>query len=158
MAKAAKALTNNYDGLTIDRYVKQVTALWDDLDSATGNHLNKTGKIRKSIAGVLEEAKAAGIPKFAMRPLLKLEMHKRQMTKIMDDLESEHKAELKQIAQARQDRVQMNLFGWIELSATEKKEIAAARKKKFKGVSGDDLTAAAKAAGEGDIDATAGNA
>jgi len=162
MAKSAKETSitqNTYDGVTIDRYLNRVAECWDKLDSLTGSHMNACGKVRKSIAGILEEAKQDGIPKTAMRALLKLEQHKRSMKKIMGKLEREDAAEMKQIAIARQDRVQLNLFGWAEISPAEKKAAAAARRQKFKGVSGADLAAVAEKIGEpAAIEETAGTA
>lgn len=159
MAKSAKAMTSNYDGATLEKFIKAVAAHWDDLDAATGTHLNRTGKIRKAIAGIVEEAKAVGVPKRAFRAQLKLEHCKRQMKRILEDLEREQRDELKQMAEARADRAQQNLFGWIELTAKEKAEIKAAKKKKYSGISGSDLDKAAVAAGDTSaIETTAGTA
>jgi hypothetical protein len=155
MAKAAKAAgSNDYNGKQVNALVKRVMDCHDELDELTGAHMNRCGKVRKRIAGVIEEAKAVGIPKPVMKLQVEIELAKRKLRAKKDDLEPEIVIEARLVAEARNDEMQNNLFGWTRENRPTKAKIVASRKKLGKdapkdeaeaeGEAGSDLTASGK--------------
>lgn len=157
MAKAAKAAaSNDYNGKQVNGLVKRIMDCHNELDELTGAHMNRCGKVRKRIAGVVEEAKALGIPKPVMRLQIEVELAKRKLRNKKEDLEPEIAMEARLVAEARDDRMQFDLFNWTKDNKPTKAKIIASRKKLGKDApkegeteaaeeDGSDLTASGKA-------------
>jgi hypothetical protein len=128
-ATAAAASTADYDGKKIDALLKKVMGKHDELDSLAGSHMKKCQTVRKGIAGLIEEAKAIGIPKRIMRLQITIELGKRKLKSAIDDLEREDQIEARLVAEARKDGVQMSLFGWTKENKPTKDAIKKARAK-----------------------------
>jgi hypothetical protein len=131
MAKPATAAagTNDYDGKAIDAFLKKIMGKHDELDSLAGGHMKRCQTVRKGIAGLIEEAKAKGVPKRIMRLQVEIELGKRRLKAKMTDLEREDQLEARLVAEARKDSVQMSLFGWTAANRPTKDKIKAARAK-----------------------------
>lgn len=130
MASSAKtAAPADYNGKTIDAFLKRVMVCHDEIDELTGSHMNRCGRVRKRIDGIVEEAKAKGIPSKIFKFNVKVELKKRSIQADKEKLENEEAIEARLVAEARDDKMQMSLFGWDKANKLTKTEIKAAREK-----------------------------
>lgn len=99
MAKPAHA-SNQYDKNTVNTLLKKIDGFHADLESERGSYMSRCRNIRESIQGVLDEAKAAGIPQKEMRTWIKIRQNEDRTAKLYHELEPDQQLNLQMIAEA----------------------------------------------------------
>lgn len=99
MAKPATT-TNQYDRTILNSLLKKIDGFHTDLESERGSYMSRCRNIRESIQGVLEEAKAAGIPQKELRTWIKIRTNEAKTSKLYHELEPDQQQNLQMIAEA----------------------------------------------------------
>jgi uncharacterized protein (UPF0335 family) len=89
MAEAEPAPSNGYPKTKVKDFVKRVETLEADIEDAHMKYMSKVGKIKADISDVLDEAKAAGLPRKELKKVLQTRKKEKQIEKLRDDLESD---------------------------------------------------------------------
>jgi chorismate mutase len=108
MAKDARS-SNGYDPEKLQEVVGKIDGCLDDLLSERGSYMAKCRVIRKGMAAVFDEAKAAGIPTKELRLKIKNREREAKIKESIAELENDEKANYDMICQGLGD------FGDTEL-------------------------------------------
>jgi uncharacterized protein (UPF0335 family) len=95
--------TNGYDEEQIKLFMERIDACFDELATLTGEHMNRCKGPRKRIVEIVDEAKAAGINKKAMKAKIKARDYERKMAKLREDLEADEQDSFDRISEALGD-------------------------------------------------------
>ena len=126
--------SNGYPKGKVTDYVKRFENVEEEIASAKGVFMRKCAKLRKDQADILDEAKSNGIPRKALRKVLKARRLERDAEAVREDLETEE-----------QDQFDLLRHALGDLDDDKVVNMALARAKKR----ADEDEAAAAKAGEG---------
>mgnify|MGYP001616753209 CR=1 len=99
MAKPA-TVTNQYDKTILNSLLGKIDGFHADLASERGSYMSRCRNIRESIQGVLDEAKAQGIPQKELRTWIKIRLNEAKTSKLYHELEPDQQQNLQLIAEA----------------------------------------------------------
>jgi uncharacterized protein (UPF0335 family) len=131
MAAADGVPSNGYPKGKVQDLVKRIENVEDEIASAKGIFMRKCAKLREDQKDIYEEAKGAGIPRKALRKVVKVRKLESDAEAVRDELETEE-----------QDQFDLLRHALGDLDDDKVKEAALARMKK-------------RAAEEGDVEALA---
>lgn len=109
MAKPANT-PNTYDPDVVKNLVSRIEGYHTDLASERGAYMNRCRSIREDIDGVLEEAKARGVPKKELRTLVRARQKLEAARRVIDELEPEQRTTVEMLAEAFGDAQDLPLF------------------------------------------------
>lgn len=84
-----KAGHNGFDPEKAQSFVSRVENLNQDMETLKAEHMAKCKAVREDIKDVLEEAKGEGIPKGALKAVIKVRELERKAERARDDLDSD---------------------------------------------------------------------
>lgn len=119
--------TNEFDPAVVKDLVKRWDACNESLASEKGSYMRACREIREDMQGLLEEAKARGVPKKELRLFLKARGRLADARRILDDIEDDAvKLTVEQLAVAFGDAKDLPLFeSAMKAAATEAEPVAA---------------------------------
>lgn len=89
MASTDAIPSNGYPKGKVQDYVKRFENVEEEIATAKGSFMRRVGKFRQDQADILEEAKSNGIPRKALRKVLKARKLERDAEAVREDLETE---------------------------------------------------------------------
>ena len=155
MAKAAKSKDVEISERVVNRIIRDILEKYSELETARGSFMNRARRIREGIQGVIDEAAARGIPPKLTKLTIKIEQAQAKLQAMMAELDAEERKLLRKIVVAHGDKAQLQLFNDLPPAVAAPEEVVipdekAEKKpkaaKKAKGVTGEELAQADKAA------------
>src|SRR5262245_33820469 len=110
MAKPAKQVDIEVTDKVATKFLKDILAHFDNIESARGTYMNKARREREAMASIYESMAARGVSQKAAKTNIKIVRALEKIKGWVSDLEAEDRKMAERLAKAQKDRRQLQLF------------------------------------------------
>ena len=129
MAKAAKTRDVEITERTASKFLNDILARYDAIETARGKFMNLARREREGMTALYEQMAQKGISQKASKTNIKIARALQRIRTWLADLELEDRKLAQRLAKAQGDRQQLSLFGDLQAKPTKAERKAAAERK-----------------------------
>jgi hypothetical protein len=145
MAKPAKSVEAEVSDKDAKKFVAQILAHFDNIESARGTYMNRARRERDGMTAIYESMAARGVPQKSAKTNIKIIRLLQKAKALMAELEADEAKMAKKLAKAQGDKQQLLL--WNDLPSQDKPKKEKRQPKEAAPESGDKEWAEAEPAG-----------
>lgn len=128
MAKAAKTRDVEITERTASKFLNDILARYDAIETARGKFMNLARREREGMTALYEQMAQKGISQKASKTNIKIARALQRIRTWLADLELEDRKLAQRLAKAQGDRQQLSLFGDLPKPTKAERKAAAERK------------------------------